>query len=65
MRVKNFKSSRTILISFILTSVFILHEEALAQNSLRESVRHDDFEIQEEMVPMSDGTRLYTLILIP
>ena len=65
MRVKNFKSSRTILISFILTSVFILHEEALAQNSLRESVRHDDFEIQEEMVPMRDGTRLYTLILIP
>ena len=37
----------------------------MAQNSLREAVLHDDFEIREVMVPMRDGTRLYTLILTP
>jgi putative CocE/NonD family hydrolase len=32
---------------------------------LRESVPHDDFVIREEMVPMRDGAKLYTLIIIP
>ncbi|KPL10955.1 MAG: hypothetical protein AMS26_20985 [Bacteroides sp. SM23_62] len=37
----------------------------MAQTSLREAVQHDDFEIREEMVPMRDGVRLYTIILTP
>jgi len=32
---------------------------------LREAVPHDDFVIREEMVPMRDGAKLYTLIIIP
>lgn len=33
--------------------------------SLRESVPHDDFVVREEMVPMRDGAKLYTLIISP
>jgi len=32
---------------------------------LREAVPHDDFVIREEMIPMRDGAKLYTLILTP
>ena len=32
---------------------------------LREAVSHDDFVIREEMVPMRDGAKLYTLIITP
>ena len=37
----------------------------LAQDSLREAHLRDDFTVREEMVPMRDGVRLYTLILTP
>lgn len=45
-----------ILINCILVS---------AQRPLRESVAHDDFVIREEMIPMRDGVKLYTVILMP
>ena len=32
---------------------------------LREPVPHDDFVVREEMVPMRDGAKLYTLIITP
>lgn len=49
----------------ILTLLLLLHAAAMAQSSLREVVPHHDFEIHEEMVPMRDGVRLYTIILTP
>jgi putative CocE/NonD family hydrolase len=54
-----------ILIPFILITSFSLQVRVLAQNSVREAVPYDDFDIQEAMVPMRDGVRLYTLILTP
>lgn len=33
--------------------------------SLREPVADDDFVIREEMIPMRDGVKLYTIIMIP
>ncbi|HKJ70055.1 MAG TPA: CocE/NonD family hydrolase, partial [bacterium] len=38
---------------------------ALAQEPLHVAVPHDNFTVREEMVPMRDGVRLYTLILTP
>jgi putative CocE/NonD family hydrolase len=49
----------------ILSGLFLLHGPLLAQSWLREAVKHDDFGIREEMVPMRDGVRLYTIILTP
>ena len=33
--------------------------------ALREPVPNDDFVIQEEMIPMRDGVKLYTIIMMP
>lgn len=65
MKVKYFSPIKSTLIPCLLTSIFILHTQVSAQKSLREAVQHDDFEVREEMVPMRDGVRLYTIILIP
>ncbi len=65
MKATKFKSFKSSLIPCLLTSIFILHTQVSAQKSLREAVLHDDFEVREEMVPMRDGVRLYTIILTP
>jgi putative CocE/NonD family hydrolase len=57
MKVKNFPS--------LLISIFFLQTYVSAQRPLHEAVLHDDFKVREEMVPMRDGVRLYTIILIP
>jgi len=57
MKLKNFPS--------LLISIFILQTYVSAQQPLREAVLHDDFKVREEMVPMRDGVRLYTIILMP
>jgi len=64
---KTMKSSPASLaiIPAILASIFILHGQVSAQRPVREAVPQDDFEIREEMVPMRDGVRLYTLIMTP
>jgi len=49
----------------ILASIIILQGQVSAQRPVREAVQHDDFEVREEMVPMRDGVRLYTMILTP
>ena len=65
MKVQYFRPIKATLIPYLLTSIFILHTQVSAQKSLREAVQHDDFEVREEMVPMRDGIRLYTIILTP
>jgi predicted acyl esterase len=65
MKVTNFKTIKSTVIPCLLTLIFILHTQVSAQKAVREAVLHDDFEVREEMVPMRDGVRLYTIILIP
>lgn len=50
---------------FRLLLLGLLLPRAAAGGQLRELHPLDDFILQEEMVPMRDGVRLYTLILIP
>ena len=47
----------------LLALLFVL--EAPAQQKVTESNPEADFTIREEMIPMRDGVRLYTLILTP
>jgi putative CocE/NonD family hydrolase len=65
MKVEYFRPIKATIIPCLLTSIFMLHTQVSAQKSLREAVQHDDFEVREEMVPMRDGIRLYTIILTP
>ena len=65
MKIKNLRPIRSTIIPCLLTSIFILHTQVSAQEPLREAVLHDDFEVREEMVPMRDGVKLYTIILTP
>ncbi len=65
MNVTNLRPIKSTGILCILTSFFILPAPVLAQQPVREGFPHDDFEIREEMVPMRDGVKLYTLILTP
>ncbi len=65
MNVTNLKPIKSTVIPCIFTLLFILQVPVLAQQLVREGFPHDDFEIREEMVPMRDGVKLYTLILTP
>jgi len=60
-------SMRKRSISFILLGLFqvSLIGSVFAQESLREVYPQDDFIVREEMIPMRDGVKLYTLLLIP
>lgn len=53
--------------SFLVLTLLILLASTLtfAQDSLREVYPLDDFTLREDMVPMRDGVKLYTVILIP
>jgi predicted acyl esterase len=57
-------SLSTALFWLAITLMASAHVSA-EDRSLRESVPHDDFVIREEMVPMRDGVKLYTLIIRP
>ncbi|HUV13578.1 MAG TPA: CocE/NonD family hydrolase, partial [Acidobacteriota bacterium] len=52
---------------FLILTLFVLSTAtlALAEDPLREVYPLDDFTLREEMVPMRDGAKLYTVILIP
>ncbi len=63
-KVTFFRAINTYLIPCIIASLFILPAQVSAQNSLHYVIPDSDFEIREEMVPMRDSIRLYTLILI-
>lgn len=45
--------------------VLFIQAAALAQTPLRESYAGDNFTVREEMIPMRDGVKLYTVILTP
>jgi len=53
------------LIPIIILSMLVPSSPATGQQPLREIFPHDDFDIREEMVPMRDGVKLYTIIIIP
>jgi len=65
MKLINLRLIASTIIPCVLISILALSAPALAQQPLREAFPHDDFEIREEMVPMRDGVKLYTLILTP
>ncbi len=52
---------------FLILTLFVLSTAtlALAEDPLREVYPLDDFTLREEMVPMRDGAKLYTVILTP
>ncbi|MFC2125204.1 CocE/NonD family hydrolase [Bacteroidota bacterium] len=52
-------------IHFFLFLIYVQIIQVQAQESLHLAFPHDDFEVREEMVPMRDGIKLYTLIIIP
>ena len=55
-------------IAFLFLFIFLPGFSVAASpevRSLREAVPHDNFIIREEMVPMRDGAKLYTVILSP
>ena len=45
--------------------VFVTSTLCFAHDSLREVYPLDDFTLREDMVPMRDGVKLYTVTLIP
>ncbi|MCK5210075.1 MAG: hypothetical protein KAQ79_18700, partial [Cyclobacteriaceae bacterium] len=55
----------SIITSFIILIIMIICNPALGQQPLREALPHDDFNIREEMIPMRDGVKLYTIIFSP
>ena len=61
----NLRLITSTIILCVFIPVFTLRSPVLARQSLREVFPHDDFKIREEMVPMRDGVKLYTLILTP
>ncbi len=58
MKVRDFLSLHALL-------AFILTIGAFSQEPLREAHSRDDFVVREEMIPMRDGVKLYTVILTP
>ena len=55
--------SSVISLPLLFAVVGVMADEP--EKSLREPVRNDDFVIREEMIPMRDGVRLYTIIMVP
>ena len=65
MKLISLRLSASAIITRIFISILALSAPAFAQQPLREAFQYDNFEIREEMVPMRDGVKLYTLILAP
>ena len=61
INLKYFTSAFIVFFSVIPTQ----NASGADERPLREALPHDDFNIREEMVPMRDGVKLYTLILTP
>ena len=53
------------MIPYLLLLVLAGCEAGASDKPLREAYPHDDFLVREEMVPMRDGVKLYTVILTP
>ncbi|MDH4297864.1 MAG: hypothetical protein OEV74_16410, partial [Cyclobacteriaceae bacterium] len=60
---KLFFNAKVIL--FIIPVIMTMGIPSFAQQPLRDAFPFDDFTIREEMIPMRDGVRLYTIILSP
>jgi hypothetical protein len=56
-------SSSAVLLALALGAVAPV--EVRAEAPLREGHTRDDFVVREAMVPMRDGVKLFTLILVP
>jgi putative CocE/NonD family hydrolase len=54
----------TALVWLVVALVSSAHAVA-DERPLRETIAHDQFVVREEMVPMRDGVKLYTLIISP
>ena len=52
----------TALLAILLLAILLLQTAAAP---LREPNADDDFTLREEMIPMRDGVKLYTIILTP
>ena len=59
---KIFRSS-VILLPLLFAVAGVVADEP--EELLREPVLNDDFVIREEMIPMRDGVKLYTIIMVP
>ncbi len=59
------RNRRLLSLTVVLAVTIPLALWAVSQESVREAHPRDDFTVREEMVPMRDGIRLYTLILTP
>jgi putative CocE/NonD family hydrolase len=62
---KNYISATPASILFVLLFGFLAATELPAQQTTRRTNPNADFTVSEEMVPMRDGVRLYTVILAP
>ncbi len=65
MKLISLRLSASAIIARSFISILAISAPAFAQQPLREAFQYDDFEIREEMVPMRDSVKLYTLILTP
>ena len=59
------QSCQPMLIAWFYLSVLVGGPAIAEEKTLREPVENDDFLIQEEMIPMRDGVKLYTIIMVP
>jgi putative CocE/NonD family hydrolase len=57
--------SNSIGIPFVLFAFLITGNPILAQQPLRDAFPQDNFTIREEMIPMRDGIKLYTIVISP
>jgi hypothetical protein len=65
MKSKNLGLMSWIITVCVIISISIPKSSVWARQQVREALPHYDFVTREEMVPMRDGTKLYTLILTP
>jgi len=59
------KRRKNLVFHIFLVLTYLQIIPVRAQEPLHVALPHDDFVVQEEMVPMRDGIKLYTLIIIP
>ena len=58
-------AARTIAAAWLAFALFSCALVSAQEQPLRTAFPHDDFVIREELIPMRDGAKLYTLILTP
>ena len=58
-------AARKIAAAWLAITLFSCALVSAQEQPLRDAFPHDDFLIREELIPMRDGVKLYTLILTP